>query len=108
VPAWAPASEAHVLRTSDVLVDVAYAAGSLRYRGTGEGTEEIRLPSMPKRVTFGGAELAPIASRDATSAAGENASTLHVEPMPGGGALVTLRRASAAPDGARAPVAIAW
>jgi hypothetical protein len=82
VPAWAPASEAHVLRTSDVIVDVAYAKTSVSYRGVGRGTEELRLPATPKRVQLGGA--------DVTSTKG---GTLEIEPMPGGGAFVTIRRA---------------
>lgn len=82
VPAWAP-SDAHVLRTDDVLVDVAYAAASVRYRGAGRGTEELRVPAPPKRVTVGGAEVAP------------SKGVLDVEAMPGGAALVTLRRKGA-------------
>ncbi len=84
VPAWAPSAEAHVLRTDDVLVDVAYAAGSLRYRGVGRGTEVILLPAMPKHVDVGSVELVS-----------GKASAREVEARPGGGALVTIRRASA-------------
>ena len=84
VPAWAPSAEAHVLRTNDVLVDVVYAAGQLRYRGVGRGTEVIRLPAAPKRLVVGGAELV----------AGKK-SVPEVEAMPGGGALVTINRAQA-------------
>jgi hypothetical protein len=84
VPAWAPAAEAHVLRTDDVLVDVDYAASSLRYRGTARGREQIRVPAAPKRVSVG------------------DGATYDVEPIPEGGALVTVHRTAAQ------PVAIEW
>jgi hypothetical protein len=91
IPAWAPSAEAHVLRTNDVLVDVLYGARSLAYRGTSRGIEEIRVPAAPKRVAMGGAEIAAHKSE-----------SVDVQPMAGGGALVTIRRAAAS------PVAIEW
>lgn len=81
VPAWAPPGEAHVTKTSAVLVDVRYEAGSLRYRGTAAGAEEIRLPSAPKRVLVGGVARIQKAGPGFESAA-----------MPAGGALVKLTR----------------
>jgi len=83
VPAWAPRGEAHVLRTNDVLVDVAYERAALRYRGTSAGVESIRVPGAP-RVTIDGVEVR----------AGESAAVV-TEAIPEGGALVTIRRATA-------------
>jgi hypothetical protein len=84
VPAWAPTDEPHVLRSSDVLVDVRYDAGSLRYRGTAAGAEEIRLPSAPKQVKLDGAlQEAKLGG------------PVEIVPMPSGGALLTVRRSNA-------------
>jgi hypothetical protein len=91
VPAWAPSGEAHVLRTSDVLVDVVYTNRALRYRGVGRGTEEIRLPASPTSVKIADVETAPAKGQ-----------AVAVEAILGGGALLTIRRGQAA------PVAIAW
>jgi hypothetical protein len=83
VPAWAPSGEAHVTRTSDVLVDVTYEKGTLRYRGTSAGTEEIRLPSAPKTVRVGGA------------ARGTAGPGVQMTGMPAGGVLLKLTREGA-------------
>jgi hypothetical protein len=91
VPAWAPAGEPHVLRSSAPIVDVAYLALSARYRGVAAGTETIRVPAAPKRTTVGGVVVTP-----------SKGSAVEIEPMPTGGALVTVRRAQPA------AVAIEW
>lgn len=88
VPAWAPADEAHVLRTDDVLVDVRLGPRTLEYVGTRPGHEEIRVPAPPK-VSF------PVTE------AGGKPGTFTITPMPSGGALVTIQRATT-------KVTIAW
>jgi hypothetical protein len=84
VPAWAPAGEAHVLRTRAPIVDVAYPKGAVRYRGVAAGTEEIRVPKEPTSVRVGGVTLAR-----------NGAGYPEITPMPAGGALVRLKRDAA-------------
>lgn len=54
VPAWAPSGEPHLLRSSSVVTDVAYDAKTIRYSAfDASGTEELRLPAKPRKITGG-------------------------------------------------------
>jgi len=81
VPAWAPAREAHVPRTHDVLREVTFTTTSLSYKGTGPGHEEIRLPGAPT-VSF------------PNTIAGGKPGTFKATPIPSGGVLLTIDRAA--------------
>ncbi|MDD5656521.1 MAG: hypothetical protein PHF00_04615 [Elusimicrobia bacterium] len=55
VPAWAPADEDHLLRSSSVIRSVSYGKGELGYEAAGaSGDEVMRLSFAPKKVTVDG------------------------------------------------------
>ena len=63
VPEWAPPGEDHLLRSTSVVTEVAYAPGSVRYRAfDDEGEEVLRLSFRPASVTAGGVALRPTAT----------------------------------------------
>jgi hypothetical protein len=52
VPAWAPSSEAHLLRSTSVVTEIAYEPKAIRYSTfDSSGTEELRLPGKPLKIT---------------------------------------------------------
>jgi len=58
VPAWSAPGEDHLLRSSSIVTDVAYAPGQVRYRTFDDaGEERLRLSFVPRAVTADGAEL---------------------------------------------------
>jgi hypothetical protein len=58
VPAWSPAGEDHLLRSSSIVTEVAYAAREVRYRTFDDaGEERLRLSFRPRAVTADGVEL---------------------------------------------------
>jgi len=60
VPDWAPADGDHLLGSSSVVTDVAYAPGSVRYSTFDDvGEEVLRLSFVPETVTLEGAALEP-------------------------------------------------
>ncbi|HVQ30651.1 MAG TPA: hypothetical protein VMV21_13770, partial [Vicinamibacteria bacterium] len=59
VPEWAPAGQDHLLRSSSVVTDVAYAPGTVRYRTfDAQGEEVLRLSFAPASVTTDAQPLA--------------------------------------------------
>jgi len=59
IPEFAPAGENHLLRSSSVVVKVAYADRLVRYRTFDPAsTEVLRLNFKPTQVTAGGVVLA--------------------------------------------------
>ena len=68
VPEWAPAGEDHLLRSTSVVPDVAYAPGTVRYRTFDvQGEEVLRLSFAPVSVT---ADAQPLARQGASERAG--------------------------------------
>jgi hypothetical protein len=60
IPDWAPAGEAHVLRSSSVLRRPARTPSTLSYSAFDDHGEEIlRLPRPPRRVTLDDQEIGP-------------------------------------------------
>jgi len=60
VPEWAPPGEDHLLRSSSVVVEAAYAPGSVRYRTFDDAGEEVlRLSFTPRTVSADGTALDP-------------------------------------------------
>ena len=58
VPAFAPAGQDHLLRSSSVVQKVKYGSRSIEYRTfDNTGTEVLRLGFKPSRVTAGGTPL---------------------------------------------------
>lgn len=65
VPEWAPADENHLLRSTSVVVSVAYQPGQVRYSTFDEkGSEVLRLTFIPKSVAGDGKPLPAHASGD--------------------------------------------
>jgi len=63
VPEWAPPGEDHLLRSTSVVPEVAYAPGCTSYRAFDDGGEEVlRLSFRPSRVTADGEALSPSSS----------------------------------------------
>jgi hypothetical protein len=59
VPEWAPPGEDHLLRSSSVVTEAAYAPGQVRYRTFDTAGEEVlRLSLAPRSVTGDGRALA--------------------------------------------------
>ena len=62
IPAWAPSSENHLLRSSSVVTAITYAPKEVRYTTfDGTGVEDLRLASAPAKIegaTFTSNELA--------------------------------------------------
>jgi hypothetical protein len=59
IPEWAPAGEDHLLGSSSVVTDVAYAPGAVRYQTFDDAGEEVlRLSFAPKKVGADGRALA--------------------------------------------------
>jgi hypothetical protein len=58
VPEWAPPGEDHLVRSSSVVTDVAYAPGTVRYRTFDRsGEEALRLSFTPRTVVTEGGPL---------------------------------------------------
>jgi hypothetical protein len=58
VPEWSAKGEDHLLRSSSIVTDVAYAPGEVRYRTFDDaGEERLRLSFAPRTVTAAGAPL---------------------------------------------------
>ncbi|MGZ3453391.1 MAG: hypothetical protein ACXWUG_11490 [Polyangiales bacterium] len=58
VPAWAPSGEGHLLRSSSVVTEITYGPKELRYSAFDpSGTEELRLPTKPVKITGGDAKI---------------------------------------------------
>jgi hypothetical protein len=58
VPEWAPAGEDHLLGSSSVVTDVAYAPGAVRYQTFDDvGEEVLRLSFAPTKVSAEGRRL---------------------------------------------------
>jgi len=58
VPAWAPAGEDHLLRSSSVIRDVSYRPGEVAFAACDpDGKEVLRLSFRPARVTADGRTL---------------------------------------------------
>jgi hypothetical protein len=55
VPAWAPAGEDHLLRSTSIVPDVNYAPGRIRYRAFDDSGEDVlKLTFAPAHVRFDG------------------------------------------------------
>jgi hypothetical protein len=58
VPAWAPSDAPHLLRSSSVVTEISYGAKEIRYSAFDpSGTEELRLPTKPLKITGGEAKV---------------------------------------------------
>jgi hypothetical protein len=96
VPEWAPRGEDHLVHSSSVVPEVAYAPGEVRYRAfDADGDDVLRLRAAPRQVTIDGA---PAPSLAGAAAVGPGASSwsydaatgvLHVHR--GGGRQVVVR-----------------
>jgi hypothetical protein len=99
VPAFAPAGENHLLRSSSVVTRVAYAKSSVEYATFDpQAVEVLRLKSRPARV---GASDAPLTALDGADAADlmtgkpEGREGYAVTALPGGDFAVRIRHHSA-------------
>jgi len=58
IPEWAPRGEDHLLRSTSVVPEVAYAPGQVRYRAFDDAGEEVlRLSFVPRSITADGKVL---------------------------------------------------
>jgi hypothetical protein len=88
VPAWAPAGEDHILRSTSVVTQVGYAPGRVAWATfDDDATETLRLARVPSSVTFGGS---PLRERADVSAPGYVTSA-----APGGGVVMRVRHKGA-------------
>jgi hypothetical protein len=84
VPEWAPPHENHVLRSTSVVSQVAYAPDSVSWTTFDtDATETLRLVSRPEAVTAGGKALV---ERDTLDEQG-----YVVQPLASGDAVVRVR-----------------
>jgi hypothetical protein len=87
VPEWAPSNEDHLLRSTSIVRNIAYAPSSITYDTfDARGVEVLRLRSRPVRVRAGRADLVERADRGADG--------YDVQPIANGGFVVRIRRSA--------------